>query len=155
MHDNIDYVRGRLMARAGARFQSNLDERVFNAALKARTIGKAHKEAMTALKDLEAIQRAFITPGIMALFDLPFMPVFFFGIFIFHPWLGILAIIGTIILIGATIINQIATRTPLLDGINSFTSVRRNEYNASGKLGHNTITWNASCCVHAMVIAPE
>lgn len=111
----LDFVRGRLMARVGARFQSDLDERVFSASMRAKTLNIAPKEAATALKDLEAIQRCFVAPGTMSLFDLPYMPVFFFGIFLFHPWLGMLAVIGAVILIFLTLLNQAATSSPLMD----------------------------------------
>ena len=42
----------------------------------------------SALRDLEAVQKALTSPGLMALFDLPFAPLFFAGIFVFHAWLG-------------------------------------------------------------------
>jgi len=53
----MDYVRGRIMGRVGARFQALMDRRVFGAVLKATTINKARKEAATGLRDLESVQR--------------------------------------------------------------------------------------------------
>ena len=37
----LDDARGRIMGRIGARFQADLDERVFNAATQARALGRA------------------------------------------------------------------------------------------------------------------
>lgn len=109
----LDYVRGRVMGRVGARFQAKLDRRVFAAVLKAMTLNRAQKEAQTGLRDLEAVQRLITSPALMALFDVPFAPLFFLGIFIFHPLMGLLALVGATILIIVAIINQVTTRKPL------------------------------------------
>lgn len=109
----LDYVRGRVMARVGARFQSRLDRRVFSAVIRATTLNRAPAAAKTGLRDLEAVQRTFIAPAFMALFDLPFVPVFIFGIFIFHPLLGWLAVGGGTVLIGIALANQMTSRRAL------------------------------------------
>jgi len=109
----LDYVRGRIMGRVGARFQALMDRRVFAAVLKATTLNRAPKEASTGLRDLESVQRLITSPALMALFDLPFAPLFFLGIFIFHPLMGILGLVGGVILIGVAIANQLTTRKPL------------------------------------------
>ena len=109
----LDYVRGRVMARVGARFQSALDRRVFEASLAAQSKNKAQKEATTALRDLESIQRLIISAPLLAAFDLPFMPVFFIGIFLFHPFLGYLALAGALVLIAIAIANQVTTKNSL------------------------------------------
>ena len=109
----LDYVRGRIMGRVGARFQAMMDRRVFAAVLKATTLNRAPKEASTGLRDLESVQRLITSPALMALFDLPFAPLFFLGIFIFHPLMGILGLVGGVILIGVAIANQVTTRKPL------------------------------------------
>lgn len=109
----LDFVRGRIMGRVGARFQSRLDRRVFGAVLKATTLARAPREAATGLRDLESVQRLITSPALMALFDLPWAPLFFFGIFIFHPLMGILALVGGTILIAVALLNQLTTRKPL------------------------------------------
>lgn len=108
----LDFVRGRVLSRIGARFQARLDRRVFNATL-ART-GKAKDDyAQTGLADLEAIQRFISSPAPNALFDMPWTPIFLIGISIFHPWLGYLALSGGLILILTTVLNQILSKNPL------------------------------------------
>ncbi|MFV0244142.1 MAG: type I secretion system permease/ATPase [Qingshengfaniella sp.] len=109
----LDYVRGRILARIGARFQDALDERVFRAAIEdaARNKGGAPGGGV---RDLEIVQKFLASPVLGALFDLPFTPIFLAGIFIFHPWLGYLAIGGGVILILVTLMNQRSTRRPVL-----------------------------------------
>ena len=109
----LDFVRGRVMGRVGARFQTRLERRVFAAVLKASTLNRAPQEAATGLRDLEAVQRLITSPALMALFDLPWVPLFFLGIFIFHPLMGILAVCGAIILLAVALANQMMSRKPL------------------------------------------
>lgn len=109
----LDFVRGRVMGRVGARFQAGLDRRVFGAVLKATTLQRAPRQAATGLRDLEAVQRLITSPALMALFDLPWAPLFFLGIFIFHPLMGLLAIFGAAVLLVVALLNQFTTRKPL------------------------------------------
>lgn len=110
----LDYARGRVLARIGARFQERLDKRVFAAMLKASSAGHGAGVASTGLADLEAVQRLLSSPMLGALFDIPWTPIFLAGIFLFHPWLGILALCGGAVLIFVTVLNQIVTRRPVL-----------------------------------------
>ena len=111
----LDYARGRIMGRIGAQFQTDLDERVFNATLRAKASGRAPAEAATGLRDLQAVQQSITSPVAMAKFDLPWTVIFLFGIFIFHAYLGYLAIAGGTLLVAIAIINQISTKRPLED----------------------------------------
>ena len=109
----LDFVRGRIMGRVGARFQARLDRRVFGAVLRATTLNRAPREAATGLRDLESVQRLITSPALMAVFDLPWAPLFFWGIFIFHPLMGFLALGGAAILIAVALLNQFTSRKPL------------------------------------------
>ena len=108
----LDHARGRIMARAGARFQAGLDQRVFDAVLR-KSAGQPLDTTVSGLRDLEAVQRFMISPVAMALFDLPWVPIFLLGIALFHPWLGYLALGGGAVLVLLTLANQFATRTPV------------------------------------------
>jgi len=83
----LDFTRGRVMARVGAQFQSDLDRRVFDAVIRKSAVAPDVK-TQTGLADLESVQRLITSPVLMAFFDMPWTPVFFAGIFIFHPYLG-------------------------------------------------------------------
>ncbi len=108
----LDFVRGRVMARVGARFQASLDRRVFGAVLRATTLNRAPREAETGLRDLESVQRLITSPVLMAVFDLPWVKKFFLGIFIFHPLMGLLAVGGVAVLLAVALVNQFVTRKP-------------------------------------------
>ena len=106
----IDYSRTRVLARIGARFQSALEERVFLAVLHRNRHPDERIKATGALRDLDAVQRLFSSPVLIALFDVPFVPVFAAAIFLFHPTLGWLAVTGGATLIVLAAINQLATK---------------------------------------------
>ena len=108
----LDFVRGRVMSRVGARFQDSLDRRVFEAAIRRATFGRT-TTTQTALSDLESIQRFLTSPVLTAFFDAPWTPIFLVGIALFHPWLGMLAIVGGGILIIAAVLNQVTSKRPL------------------------------------------
>ncbi|MEM6480216.1 MAG: type I secretion system permease/ATPase [Pseudomonadota bacterium] len=107
----LDYARGRVMGRVAARFQARLDRRVFDAVVRKSALAPdEHNE--TGLRDLEAVQRLMSSPVLMAFFDIPWTPFFLFAIWIFHPWLGILALCGGAVLVLVTVVNQLVSRRP-------------------------------------------
>lgn len=101
----LDFARGRMMGRVGARFQADLDDRVFRASLKA-SARKLFPNVASGTANLESVQRFLTSPVFVAFFDLPWTPVFLFGITLFHPWLGILAVTGGTILVIIALIAQ-------------------------------------------------
>ncbi len=102
----LDFARTRLLGRYGARFQSALDDRVFEAQL---VHGARSPAAQSASRDLEAVQGFYASPALTAIMDVPFTPLFIGVIFIFHPLLGWFATAGGVILIAITTLNQVLT----------------------------------------------
>jgi len=111
----LDYARGRVLARVGARFQSMLDYRVFSAVLRQAGLAAGRLGPDTGLRDLESVQRLLSSPALFAVFDIPWTPVFLLAIFGFHPWLGYLAVTGGMLLVAITIANQVFTKRVVLD----------------------------------------
>lgn len=105
----LDYTRGRIMARVGAQFQDDLDRRVFDAVVRKSAVAPDTK-TNGSLADLESVQRLITSPVLMAVFDLPWTPIFFAGIFVFHAYLGYMALIGGAVLIVIAIANQYLSR---------------------------------------------
>jgi PrtD family type I secretion system ABC transporter len=108
----LDHARGRIMARVGARFQSSLERRVFDAVMRKSARDPDQTQA-SGLRDLDAVQRLMTSPVAMTVFDIPWTPVFLLGIAVFHPWLGYLALGGGALLVLVTLANQILTHNPV------------------------------------------
>ncbi|ASM74210.1 MULTISPECIES: type I secretion system permease/ATPase [Roseobacteraceae] len=109
----LDYTRSRIMARVGARFQTRLDRRVFDAVVRKSAVAP-DLQTQSGLADLEAVQRFMTSPVLIAFFDLPWTPIFLAGIFMFHPMLGWLAVGGGVLLILIAFLNQWLSREPQL-----------------------------------------
>ncbi|MEP2783104.1 MAG: type I secretion system permease/ATPase [Pseudoruegeria sp.] len=110
----LDFTRARIFARIGARFQTLLDQRVFQAMLSSQTNGKGAEFGVTALQDIDSNRRLYGSPVFGAFFDLPWTPIFVLGIFVFHVWLGVLALVGGAAIVAIAILNQLSTRKSLL-----------------------------------------
>lgn len=105
----LDFARGRIMSRIGARMQARLDQRAYDAALRRAAI-HADPLAASALPDVEAQQRLLSSSVPGALFDLPWTPIFLAGISLFHPYLGMLALGGGALLVLVALLNQMLSR---------------------------------------------
>ncbi len=105
----LDYARGRVMARVGARFQTALDARLFRATLQ-RSVNPHERPACTAvIRDLDALQNLFVSPVLTAIMDMPWTPLFIAAIFIFHPVLGWVAVAGASVIVVLALLNQVVT----------------------------------------------
>ncbi|MEO1307375.1 MAG: type I secretion system permease/ATPase [Pseudomonadota bacterium] len=111
----LDYARGRITARAAAKFQALMDRRVFSAVLRAEAVKPGNEGVASGLSDLEVVQRFMGSPVLLAFFDMPWTPIFLAALFIFHPWLGVLACAGGLLLVAISILNQMMTRVPALE----------------------------------------
>lgn len=109
----LDYARGRVLARFGARFQEMLSARVFGAVLKRSLLPGERNAPVKGLRDLETIQGTFASPAFLAIFDLPWVPIFLGAIFVFHPTLGWLGLVGGAVLVVLTITNQVMTKSKI------------------------------------------
>ena len=124
----LDHARARIMARIGARLQTALDARVLSAAFRRLAVAPTDTAALAAQRDLDALARFWASPVLLALFDAPWTPLFIAAIFVFHPWLGWLAVAGGAFLILVSWINQRSTDAPLnAANLASLTSDRQAE----------------------------
>ena len=105
----LDHARGRVLARAGARLQARLDNRVLHAILTKSVSPAERARPATGLRDLETIQLFASGPGPFAFYDAPWTPVFLCVLFIFHWMLGVLAIFSGILLLLVALVNQAST----------------------------------------------
>lgn len=108
----LEWVRSRILVRVGAQFDAALNSRVFNAAFETnlRTNGA---NAGQSLSDLTNVRQFITGNGLFAFFDAPWFPIYLIVIFILHPLLGWFAIVGAVLSITLTLINEWATKGPL------------------------------------------
>lgn len=108
----LEFVRGRVLARAGARIQSLLDRQVMTAVLRRSLAPAERAKPSSAAQDLDALRQLLAGPAPFALFDIPWTPIFLAVIFLFHPFLGWISVAGGAVLIALTVLNQLRSRGP-------------------------------------------
>src|SRR5208282_6356344 len=64
------------------------------------------------IRDLDSVRGFLSGIGPIALFDLPWMPVYLVICFLFHTYIGLTALVGAIILVTLTVLTELATRRP-------------------------------------------
>jgi ATP-binding cassette subfamily C protein len=108
----LDSIRSRIMVRIGASLDDALSARVYETLIRLPLRAGGRSDALQPLRDLDNL-RAFLSGmGPIALFDLPWIPVFLAICFLFHFWIGFTALIGALILIGLTVLTEMWSRRP-------------------------------------------
>ena len=105
----LDYARGRVLARAGARLYERLDPRVLRAVIDRSTSPSERSLPSTGPQDLAAIQRFATSTGPFAFFDMPWTPVFLGILFVFHWVLGLVAVLSGLLLVAIALFGQYRT----------------------------------------------
>jgi PrtD family type I secretion system ABC transporter len=108
----MDLIRNRVITRSAGFLDEHLSAVVHKAIIRLSAAGRQSGEAHEPVRDLDQI-RAFLTgQGPIAIVDLPWLPVFLFICGLIHPWLGMLALSGGVMLASATLLTERASRAP-------------------------------------------
>lgn len=111
----LDWLRGRLMLRAGLRLDRLLAGKVL-----ARVVDLQAKSPNTqALREFDNVRGAIGGQGMLALFDAPWTPIYLLCCFLLHPAIGMLTLIGGLILFSLAWLNERDTRPRLKRAIQS------------------------------------
>ncbi len=90
----LDQVRTRLLVRAGVQLDATLAPLILDA-----TLGRPDLPiARQALREFDTMRSTLTGPGVMALFDAPWAPIYILVCFVVPPYLGLVALFGCIIL---------------------------------------------------------
>lgn len=109
----LDLMRSRIMVRVASRFQERMEGRVFQASLQDGNESGNNALVQSGLRDLDTIHKLISSPILLALFDLPFAPLFMGAVFILHTDLGLIALAGAAFLVIITLLNQRLSKEPL------------------------------------------
>lgn len=141
----LDVIRSRILVRIAAFLDERLSGRVYDIVVQLPLRTKSQGDGLAPLRDLDQIRAFLVTSGPLALFDLPWMPLYLIICFLFHPWIGVAALIGAAILTSLTLISEYKTRGPART--------------ASGHVGIRNSLADASRrnaeALHAMGMAPR
>src|SRR5687767_475900 len=108
----LDLIRSRILVRVAASLDERLSGRVYDMVVQLPLRSKTAGDGLAPLRDLDQVRSFLVTTGPLALFDLPWMPIYILICFLFHPWIGIAALVGAVILTSLTLMSEIMTRRP-------------------------------------------
>ena len=109
----LDLIRGRILVRIGSRLDEALSGRVYETIVRLPLQGRqSQRRAAAAARSRQRHDRFCRARGPTALFDLPWLPVYLVICFLFHPYIGLAALFGAIILGVITLLTETMTREP-------------------------------------------
>jgi PrtD family type I secretion system ABC transporter len=108
----LDQLRSSVLIRIGLSLDRSLREHVFNGVIEQQLLRRTTGDGQQPVRDLDVVRTFLAGPGPIALFDLPWMPLYVIICFLLHPLLGALAIVGAVILIALTVWGYYASKEP-------------------------------------------
>lgn len=103
----LDAIRGAIMRRMAGWMEHRVAPEGFARALEARLHGRPYR--MEALRDLSVARGYLGSPGMLAIYDLPWVPVYLLVIFLLSPLLGAVALAGALLLMALTLVSEMVT----------------------------------------------
>lgn len=120
----FDMLRSQILIRVGARLDKQIAPLAHEVALDMPRFGFSSAEALERGRDVDTVRGFLGSQGPIALFDLPWMPLFLLFVYLLHPWLGTLTLGGAGVLALLTILSEVLTRR--LQGATQQAIIERN-----------------------------
>jgi ATP-binding cassette subfamily C protein PrsD len=109
----LDLIRGRILVRIGASLDEQLSGRIYETIARLPLKAGPRSDGLQPLRDLDAVRSFLSGMGPIALFDLPWMPLYLVICYMFHPLIGYTALGGALVLVVLTLITEAWTRRPM------------------------------------------
>lgn len=106
----FDIIRTQVLVRIGARLDRRIAPLAHRLVVDMPRLGYSTSEALERGRDVDTIRGFFGSQGPIALFDLPWMPIFLAFVYFLHPSLGALTIGGAFVLATLAILTELRTR---------------------------------------------
>jgi len=109
----LDMVRARVLALTGERVDEELGPKLQAAAAELPLVAaRPGAETLQPFRDLDTIRAYMAGPGPLALFDIPWTPIYVIALFLLHPLLGEVSLISALVLISLTALAELRGRRP-------------------------------------------
>jgi ATP-binding cassette subfamily C protein len=106
----FDVLRSQVLVRFGARLDARIAPMAHQVAIDMPRFGFSTSEALERGRDVDTVRGFLGGQGPVALFDLPWMPVFLVFVYALHPLLGALTLGGMVLLTCIAIVTEVLTR---------------------------------------------
>lgn len=113
----LETLRSRMAATFGLTLEHQLSHQVVGSLLNQAASSARDAPAVT-LRDVSVVRNFVGGPPMLALMDIPWMPVFLVVIFLLHPLMGAFALLAAVMLFGLALLTERLTRQLALDAGN-------------------------------------
>ena len=110
----LEWLRSRVLVRAGLRFDDMIAKALFSRVV-SNTLTKPQARSEFALTDIDKLREFFTGTGLIALCDVPWMPIMLVVCFLFHPLIGWIALTGSAVIFALAIANELLTKSTLVE----------------------------------------
>lgn len=106
-----EWIRSRLLVRAGVKFDQLFSKRVFTATFESSLKG-GNGAPQQALNDLTQLRQFMTSSGLFAIFDAPWSPIYIIVLSLLSPWLGLLALVFALFYITLALVSKEVSAAP-------------------------------------------
>lgn len=106
----LDISRSQILVRVGARVDEELAPVAHKVTIDMPRLGFSTAEAGERGRDVDVMRQFVSGQGLIALMDLPWMPLYLIFVYLLHPLLGLLCFGGAVVLAALTVATEMLTR---------------------------------------------
>jgi PrtD family type I secretion system ABC transporter len=108
----LDLIRSRVVYRTAALLDRDLAGQVHRTVVQLAQKNWNSVDTTSPIRDVDQIRSFLMSAGPMAIVDLPWVPLFLAICFLIHPWIGLVALVGALLLFCITTLTERASRAP-------------------------------------------
>jgi ATP-binding cassette subfamily C protein PrsD len=105
-HAFLDILRGRILIRIGDWLDCAFSARAYDIVARWPLRARVSGDGLQPVRDLDQVRSYLCGLGPTALFDLPWIPFYLAICFLFHPLLGLTALVGSLVLVSLTLLTD-------------------------------------------------
>src|ERR1700730_1550584 len=106
----FDALRARMLCRVATLFDAGLQESIHTALATLPLRGVKPMLMQQPLRDLDQVRGFMSSMGPTAFLDMPWIPIFLVALFLFHPAIGMTALLGTVAIVAMTLMTERMSR---------------------------------------------
>ncbi|HLZ00546.1 MAG TPA: type I secretion system permease/ATPase [Bradyrhizobium sp.] len=111
MQGYFDALRTRMLCRVATLFDVSLQDSIHTALATLPLRGARPMVMQQPLRDLDQIRAFMSSMGPTAFLDMPWIPIFLIALFLFHPAIGMTAVLGTAAIVAMTLVTERMSRS--------------------------------------------
>jgi PrtD family type I secretion system ABC transporter len=110
MQGYLDALRARMLCRVATLFDAGLQDSIQTALATLPLHGVKPMLMQQPLRDLDQVRAFMASMGPTAFLDMPWIPIFLIALFLFHPAIGMTALLGTFAIVAMTMLTERMSR---------------------------------------------